>query len=56
MFVRKKKNKSGSVSIQIIQKIEGNNKVVKSVGCSREEKEINFLVRKAYLEIPKIQK
>jgi len=56
MFVRKKKNKSGSVSIQIIQKIEGNNKVVKSVGCSREEKEINFLVRKAYLEITKIQK
>jgi len=56
MFVRKKKNQSGSVSIQIIQKSKGNNKVVKSVGCSKEEKEIKFLVRKAHLEIPKLQK
>ena len=56
MFVRKKKNQSGSVSIQIIQKNEGNNKVVRSIGCSKDEKEIEFLMKKAYLEIPKIQK
>lgn len=34
MFVRKKRNKSGKISIQVIQKINSRNKVVKTIGCS----------------------
>lgn len=55
MFIRKKKNQSGSVSIQIIQKIAGKNKVVKSMGAAKDKKDIEFLLNKAYLEIPKLQ-
>lgn len=46
MFVRKKKNKSGSVSIQIIDKSNGY-KVIRTVGFSKEPKEIKCLVNKA---------
>jgi len=43
MFVRKKKNSSGSVSIQIIKKIHGKNKVVETIGCSKNIDEVNNL-------------
>ena len=43
MFVRKKKNSSGSVSIQIIKKIDGKNKVIETIGCSKNIDEINNL-------------
>lgn len=43
MFVRKKKNSSGSVSIQIIQKVNGKSKLVETIGSSLDEEEIeNF--------------
>lgn len=35
MFVRKKKNKSGIISVQIIDKSSGNYKVVKTIGSSK---------------------
>ena len=38
MFVRKKRNKSGSVSVQIIKKENGKNRVVESIGCSKDKK------------------
>ena len=56
MFVRKKKNASGSISVQIIEKQNGKNKLIKSIGSSKDEKEINLLVKQANAEIPKIQK
>ena len=40
MFVRKKKNKSGSISVQIISKEGGKYKVVKTIGSSKYSKEI----------------
>ena len=43
MFVRKKKNKSGVVSIQIIDKSGGSYKVVKTIGSSKANKEIEQL-------------
>ena len=43
MFVRKKKNNSGSISIQLIKKIGRKNKVVETIGCSKDEDEINKL-------------
>lgn len=55
MFIRKKKNQSGSVSIQIIQKIAGKNKLIKSMGAAKEEKDIDSLVNKAHREMPKLQ-
>ncbi|MBN2891379.1 MAG: IS1634 family transposase [Bacteroidales bacterium] len=43
MFLRKKKNKSGSISVQIISKPRGNYKVIKTIGCGRSEQEIKKL-------------
>lgn len=51
MFVRKKKNKSGSVSVQILQKQYGKNKLVQSVGSAFEESDIARLVAKAHYQI-----
>ena len=42
MFIRKKKNKSGSVSIQIIDKSAGY-KVVKTIGSSKNSKQLKLL-------------
>ena len=46
MFVREKRNKSGSVSIQIIDKSNGY-RVIETVGCSSTPREINDLKIKA---------
>jgi hypothetical protein len=46
MFIRKKTNKSGSVSIQIIDKSSGY-KVVKTIGSSKDPEKINQLEAKA---------
>ena len=55
MFVRKKRNASGSISVQIIKKVKGKSKVIKSVGCSKDEKEINELVEIAKAEIKRLE-
>jgi hypothetical protein len=44
MFLRKKKNSSGSISVQIISKSSGKYKVVKTIGSSSKEQEIQDLV------------
>lgn len=54
MFVRKKKNKSGSVSIQIIDKSTGKYRVVKTVGSSSDPDQIDFLWKKAHYVIPEL--
>ena len=43
MFLRKNKNKSGSISVQIISKSGRKYKVVKTIGCGRTEQEIQKL-------------
>lgn len=53
MFVRQKKNKSGSVSVQIISKHTGSYKVFKTVGSSVTPDGINLLLHQAQLEIHK---
>jgi transposase len=47
MFVRKKNNISGVVSIQIIDKSSGKYKLLKTIGSSADENEITRLVLKA---------
>ena len=54
MYIRKLKNRSGSVSIQIISKIKGRYKVVKTVGCATMWHEIEELEKVAKLEIKKL--
>lgn len=46
MFVRKKKNKSGIISIQIIDKSSGKYKMIKTIGSSKNPIEIEKFVQK----------
>jgi transposase len=55
MFIRKKPNKSKSVSIQIVSKERGIYKVVKTIGSSRTEEGIDLLLHQARHELNKIQ-
>ena len=52
MFVRKKKNKSGVISIQIIDKSSGKYKVVKTIGSSADTSTIENLFKQAHHYIP----
>lgn len=47
MFVRKKKNSSGSISVQIISKNSGKYKVVETIGCCINEYELEDLLKQA---------
>ena len=51
MFVRRKPNPSGVISIQIIDKSTGSYEVFRTVGSSADPAEIDLLVKKAKLEI-----
>jgi transposase len=55
MFVRKKKNKSGSVSIQILSKIGRKNKLIKTVGCARTKREEELFMLLANNEMERLQ-
>ena len=54
MFSRKLKNRSGSTSIQIISKERGKYKVVKTIGSSHNEQEIQKFVFLAKQEIERL--
>jgi transposase len=56
MFIRQKKNKSGSTSVQIISKHNGKYLVEKSVGSSTTSEGIEILLYQARHELNKIQK
>ena len=53
MFVRQKKNKSGLISIQVIDKSSGKYKVAKTIGSSNDKSIINQLLDEATLWIKK---
>ena len=55
MFVRKKKNRSGSISVQIISKKNGRYKVVETIGCSKDEREIEKLIELGKTRIKEIE-
>ncbi len=54
MFLRKKKNKSGSISVQVISKLRGKYKVLKTIGYGKSEKEIENLLHLGRQEIEKL--
>ncbi len=43
MYIRRKKNKSGSISIYILEKQKGKQKLIKSMGSVNAESDINQL-------------
>lgn len=47
MFVRRKQNKSGTISIQVVAKVSGKYRIQKSFGSSRDEATLISLERKA---------
>lgn len=54
MFIRRKKNSSGSVSVQFIQKVGRIHKVVKSFGVWRTDRELELLENIARFEKEKL--
>lgn len=54
MYVRRKPNRSGSTSVQVIQKIKGKNKVLKTIGCATTLQEIEKLELIGKQEIEKM--
>lgn len=46
MFVRKKLNKSGVISIQVISKINGKSRLIKTIGSSNNIDEVELLFKK----------
>lgn len=47
MFIRQRKNPSGSISIQIIDKSSGKYKVVETIACVKDTIELDFYLAKA---------
>jgi transposase len=56
MFIRELKNRSGSISIQIISKADGKYKVVKTVGSSHDPQQIALLKQSAKQYIIDLQR
>lgn len=56
MFLRNLKNRSGSLSVQIIQKSRGKYKVVKTIGSGRTEQELSQLTLVGKQEIERLSK
>jgi hypothetical protein len=54
MFIGKKRNKSGSKSIQILTKIGRKNKLLKTVGCTKTYREEELLVLLANTEMERL--
>ncbi len=54
MFVRKKKNKSGTVSVQIIDKSRGKYKVIKTIGCDKTRREEDLMILLANTKLKRI--
>lgn len=55
MFIRLKKNKSGSISVQILLKENGRNRLIKSIGSSSDQKELTILTEKAKQELNRLK-
>ncbi len=55
MFIREKKNRSGSVSVQIISKDRGKYKVIKTIGSASSDQQIATLLYQAKHELTKIE-
>ena len=55
MFIREVKNRSGSISIQIISKERGSYRVIKTIGCGTKRHEIDSLKLVACQELNRLK-
>ncbi len=55
MFIRKKEKQQWNKSIQIIKKYKNKSKVIESIGCSKDEKEIERLYQKGLNRIKELE-
>ena len=55
MFIRKKNNRSGTISVQIISKIRGKYKVIKSIGVAKTTREEELLLLLANTELERLK-
>ena len=55
LHIRKKKNSSGSVSIQIIDRKNRGYKVVETIGCAKNDIELELLISKAKERLKELQ-
>lgn len=55
MFIRQKRNNSGSFSIQIIEKVGRRNKILKTVGVGKTDEEVKLLNRIAHFEMDRLK-
>ena len=55
MFIRKNRNRSGSVSILIVQKINRSNKILKTVGVAKTQREEELLTLLAKIELERLE-
>ena len=53
MFIRKKKNRSGTVSVVVVDKSYGKFKELTTIGVAKDEEEASNLARKAHVWIEK---
>jgi hypothetical protein len=56
VFIRKNKNRKGTISVQIISKSSGKYRVVKTLGSGDTEQSIELLYQKAKQELAALQK
>ena len=56
MFIRELKNRSGNTSIQIISKVRGKYKVVKTIGWSTEQHKIDQLKLQASQQMEELER
>ena len=55
MFIRRNKNRSGTTSIQVVQKVKRTNNVIKTVGIAKTKREEELLLLLAKTEMGRIQ-
>lgn len=55
MFIRKNKNRSGTISIQIVQKVNRKNKIIKTVGIAKTKQEEIHIEQLARTEMKGLQ-
>ena len=55
MFIRKNRNRSGSFSIQLVQKHNRSNRVVKTIGIAQTKREEDLLLLLAKTELERLQ-
>jgi hypothetical protein len=56
LHIRKKKNPSGSISVQIIDRKNRGYKVIETIGCAKSEKDLNLFLELANIRLKELRK